>query len=86
MQPLPEGTTAATLQAALSVFGEVLSAVVNNGNPNYGHVRFADPLSAQLAARQAVIQIGAKKVRPPPSTCTQTHVDCSSGHVSTVNH
>eukprot|EP00906_Rhabdomonas_costata_P020522 RCo029887 len=58
VMPLLGGVTAGMLEEAFSVFGEVHSAVVNNGTPNYGHVRFLDPLSAQRAAEQGVFQIG----------------------------
>eukprot|EP00906_Rhabdomonas_costata_P020227 RCo029396 len=80
VQPVPEGITVDVLKLALSGFGEVLSAAVNAGNPNYGYVRFADPLAAQRAVRQATIQIGSTQARvkfgrargeiapePPPS-------------------
>eukprot|EP00906_Rhabdomonas_costata_P026356 RCo037535 len=63
VQPVPQGTTAAVLQEVFAPFGEVHSAAVNVGHPNYGYVRFVDPLSAQLAARQATIQIGTTQCK-----------------------
>eukprot|EP00906_Rhabdomonas_costata_P037751 RCo053242 len=81
LQPLPPAATTADLTQAMSVFGLVVGAVVNKGNPNYGYVQFAEEAGAQAAhaagsitlcnwkvwLRQSTWRAGAPKSEPQPS-------------------